>query len=88
MVKKPPAVRETWVPSLDQEDPLQKEMATRSSILAWRMPWTEESGRLHTVHGVTEESDMTEQLNNKNKGKDAMIWGREEGGEVRRKGES
>ena len=37
-----PAVQETWVQSLGQEDPLEKEMATHSSILAWRIPWTEE----------------------------------------------
>ena len=36
-----------WVQSLDQEDPLEKEMATHSSILAWEIPWTEEPGRLH-----------------------------------------
>ena len=46
LVKNPPAVRETWVPSLGQEDPLEKEMATHSSILAWEIPWTEESGGL------------------------------------------
>ena len=51
-VKKLPAVQETWVQSLGQEDPLEKEMATHSSILAWRIPWTEEPGGLHTVHGV------------------------------------
>ena len=43
-VKNSPAVQETWVQSLGQEDPLEKEMATLSSILAWRTPWTEESG--------------------------------------------
>jgi len=43
MVKSLPAMRETQVPSLGQEDPLEKEMATRSSILTWRIPWTEES---------------------------------------------
>ena len=48
-----PAMWESWVRSLDQEDPLEKEMATRSSILAWRIPWTEEPGRLHLVHRVT-----------------------------------
>ena len=37
---------------LGQEDPLEKKMAPHSSILAWRIPWTEEPGRLHTVHGV------------------------------------
>jgi len=40
------------VRSLGREDPLEKEVATHSSILAWRIPWTEERGRLHTVHGV------------------------------------
>jgi len=46
MVKNPPAMRETWVLSLGWEDPLEKGMATHSSILAWRIPWTEEPGRL------------------------------------------
>ena len=45
-VKNLPAKQETWVQSLDQEDPLKKEMATRSNILAWEIPWTEEPGRL------------------------------------------
>ena len=40
------------VRSLGGEDPLEQEMATHSSILAWRIPWTEETGGLHTVHGV------------------------------------
>ena len=43
---------ETWVWSLGQEDPLKKEIASHSSILASRFPWTEEPGRLHTVHRV------------------------------------
>ena len=42
-------MRETWVRSLGQEDPLEKEMATPSSILAWRIPWTEEPGRLQSA---------------------------------------
>ena len=42
MVKNPPAKQETWVGSLDQEDPLEKETATHSSILAWEILWTEE----------------------------------------------
>ena len=46
MVKNLPAMQETQVGSLDQEDPLEKEMATHSSILAWRIPWTEEPGGL------------------------------------------
>ena len=43
------AMQETWVPSLGWEDPLEKEMATHSSILAWRIPWTEEPGRLQSM---------------------------------------
>ena len=53
MVKNLPAKWETWVWSLGQEDPLEKGMATHSSILAWRISWTEEPGELHTVHGVS-----------------------------------
>ena len=55
-------VKERRVWPLVQKDPLEKEMATHSSILAWRIPWTEESGRLQSVHGGCKESDMTEQL--------------------------
>jgi len=46
MVKNGPAIQETWVQSLGQEHPLEKEMATHSGILAWRIPWTEEPGGL------------------------------------------
>ena len=42
-------MQETWVHSLDQEDPLEKGIATHSSILAWRLAWTEEPGRLQSV---------------------------------------
>ena len=45
-MKNPPAMPETWVPSLGQEDPLKKGKPTHSSVLAWRIPWTEEPGRL------------------------------------------
>ena len=48
-VKNLPAVQETWVRSLGQEDPLEKGMATHSSILAWRIPWTEENGGLQSM---------------------------------------
>ena len=51
-IKRLSAMWETWVPSLGWEDPLEKEMATHSSVLAWKIPWTEEPGGL-TVHGVT-----------------------------------
>ena len=47
-VKNPPAVQETWVRSLGQKDILEKEMATRSSTLGWKIPWTEEPGRLQS----------------------------------------
>ena len=50
-VKNLPAVQETWVPPLGWEDPLEKGMATHSSILAWKIPWTEEPGGA-TVHGI------------------------------------
>ena len=52
MVKNPPAneaMPEMWVQSLGWEDPLEKEMAIHSSILAWKIPWTEEPGRLQSV---------------------------------------
>ena len=49
VVKNPPVMQETWVQSLDEEDPLEKEMATHSSILAWRIPWTEEPGGLQSI---------------------------------------
>ena len=48
-VKRLPTVRETWVRSLGQEDPLEKEMATHSSTLAWKIPWTEECSRLQSM---------------------------------------
>ena len=49
MVKNLPAMWETWVLSLGKEDPLEKGKATHSSILAWRIPWTEEPGRLQSM---------------------------------------
>ena len=49
MVKNLPAMQETWVWSLDQEDPLEKGIVTHSSILAWRTPWTEEPGGLQCM---------------------------------------
>ena len=52
VVKNPPAMQETWerwVRSLGQEDPLEEEMATHSSTLAWKIPWTEEAGGLQSM---------------------------------------
>ena len=48
-LKRLPAMRETWVQSLGGEEPLEKEMATHSSILAWEIPWTEEPGGLQSM---------------------------------------
>ena len=51
-VKNPPIMQkmqETWVRSLDQEDPLEEGLVTHSSILAWRIPWTEETGGLQSI---------------------------------------
>ena len=60
-VKNLPAVQETWVRPLVQENSLEEEMATHSSILAWRIPWTEELGGLQSacvcVGGVTKQHD-------------------------------
>ena len=58
LVKNLSAMLETWVRSLDWEDPLEKEMAIHSSTLAWKIPWMEEPGRLHVIA----ESDTTKQL--------------------------
>ena len=49
MIKNPPAVQETWVPSLGWEDPLEEGMVTHSSIIAWRLPGTEEPGGLQST---------------------------------------
>ena len=48
-IKNPSTVQETWIRFLGQEDPLEKEMATHSSTLAWKIPWTEEPGRLQPM---------------------------------------
>ena len=58
MVKNLPTMQETLVQSLGWEDPLEKGMATHSSILVWRIPWTEEPGELQSMGG--KELDMTE----------------------------
>ena len=58
MVNNMTAIWETWAQSLGQEDPLEKGMATHSSIFAWRIPWTEEPGSLDFMG--SQESDTTE----------------------------
>ena len=58
-VKNPPATQETWIQSLGQEDPLEKEIATHSRILAWKTPWTEEFGGLQSKgSNTTKHADM------------------------------
>ena len=59
-LKRLPGMRENQVRSLGWEDPLEKEMATHSSTLAWKIPWKEEPGRLQSMG--RKESDMTERL--------------------------
>ena len=59
-VKSLPVMQETWVWSLGREDPLEQELATHPSILAWEIPWTEEPGRLQSMGH--KESDKTEGL--------------------------
>ena len=61
MVKRLPTIWETWVQSLGREDPLEEEMAPHSSSLAWKIPWTEEPGRLQSMgsHSHTRLSDFT-----------------------------
>ena len=49
LIKNPPAMQETWVQSLGWENPLEKRMVTHSSIVAWRIPWTEEPGGLQSM---------------------------------------
>ena len=60
LVKNLPAMWETWIQFLGREDPLEKGMAAHSSILAWKIPWTEEPGRLPSLG--SQESDTTERL--------------------------
>ena len=60
-IKNPPAMQETWVRSLDQEDALQKEMATHSSILAWRIPWTEELGGLQSIESQKNRTRLSDE---------------------------
>ena len=62
-VTNPPATQETWVRSLGWGDPLEKEMATNSSMLAWEIPWTEVPGGLQSMG--SQELDTTEQLNHR-----------------------
>ena len=75
MVKNLPVVQETWVQFLGQEDPLEMEIATHSSILGCKIPWTEAPGGLQSM-GVTKEPDTTQQLNNNKASKKWRWWPR------------
>ena len=73
MVKNLPAVQQTQVRSLGQEDLLEERMATHSSILSWRIPWTEEPGRL--LSWGCKELDMTESLSHRHSLKQNLkVW--------------
>ena len=72
MVKNLSAMQETWVQSLGREDPLEKEMATHSSILSWKIPWIEEPGRLQSTWGC-KELDMTKRLTLRVEGGEGLI---------------
>ena len=60
MVKRLPTMWETWVRSLGREDPLEKEMATHSSILAWKIPWTEEPGGLQSMESQKSQTQLSD----------------------------
>ena len=62
MVKRLPIMQQTWVQSLGREDLLEKEIATHSSILAWKIPWTEEPGRLQSMGSQTVRRDRVTSL--------------------------
>ena len=59
MVKNHLLMLETWVQSLGQEDPLEKEMATRSTLLAWEIPWAEEPGRIQSMRSQKNQTQLT-----------------------------
>ena len=60
IVKTLPAMQETWVQSLGQEDPLKKDMATHPSVFAWRIPWTEEPGGLQSLGSQKSQSRLSD----------------------------
>ena len=62
MVKNLPAMQETWVQSLGRQDPLEKEMAIHSSILAWKILWTEETGELRSMRSQNSQTQLSPTL--------------------------
>ena len=59
-VKNLPAMQETWVQSLGREDPLEKEMATDSSTVSWKIPWTEEAGKLEFMGSQKSQTQLSD----------------------------
>ena len=74
MVKNPPAMWDTWVRTLGQEDPLEEGMATHSSILAWRIPWTEEPGGLQSLGSQRVGHDWATQHSVEPEVKESVAW--------------
>ena len=79
MVKRPPAVRETRVQSLGWEDPLEKEMATHSNTLAWKIPWTEEPGGLQSMGSQTVGHDWATSVSLSLSHFTGLLWGSNKG---------
>ena len=69
LVKNPPAMRKTWAKSLGWEDPLEEGMSTHSSVLAWRIPWTEEPGGLQSMGSQRVRHDRATKHNSLHKGR-------------------
>ena len=67
-------MQETWVQSLSQEDPLEKEMATHSSTLAWKIPWTEEPGRLQSMGSWRVRHDWANSVHFRRRREKEMVW--------------
>ena len=75
VVKNPPAKQKTWVWSVGREEPLEKEMATYSSIPAWEIPWTEESGRLQSTESQRVGHDLATKTTTKStRIKPKQVW--------------
>ena len=77
-LKRLPAIQESWVRSLGREDPLEREMATHSSILAWRIPWRHEPGRLQSTGSQRVRHDWATSLHFQ-----GQKWGRRDGKKAR-----
>ena len=74
LVKNLPTMQETWVRSLAREDPLEEGMATHSSILSWKIPWTEEPGRLQSIGSQKVMHDWASMQGSKKLGPRGKLW--------------